>query len=88
MTSPLITLLFSFTQRGDDKRNGDIIPPLPFHMHPSAMSIYMRKKMGKALLSKSARSPSRPIPIIKDLPKLSGKVSFAFFLIKPFGAAC
>ena len=60
------------SQRSDDKRNGDIVPPMPFHMRPSGMTLYVRQQIGKASLLKLARGPSVPINI-KDIPKPAGK---------------
>ena len=58
-------------QRGDDKRNGDIVPPIPFLMKPSAMSLYMRRKMGKGCVMKHARAPAVLLSVA-DLPRPEG----------------
>lgn len=62
----------ALSQRGDDKRNGDLIPPMPFHLRPSGMAIYMRQKVGKACLLRLARTPFTPINI-KDVVKPVGE---------------
>lgn len=55
-------------KRGEDKRSGDIIPPIPFFMKPTGMSLYMRKRVGRPVLVKHARSPMELISI-KDTSK-------------------
>jgi hypothetical protein len=52
-----IPLFFIPVQRGDDKRGGDIVPPIPFFMKPSGMTLYMRGAVGRTMLMKHARCP-------------------------------
>lgn len=42
------------------------MPQLPFHMRPTGMGIYMRQKVGKVCLMKSARTPCTAINL-KDM---------------------
>lgn len=47
------------------------MPPMPFHMRPSGMVLYMRQKLGRSVLLKHARSPMVPINV-KDVPRPAG----------------
>lgn len=61
------------SSKKDEKRNGDIIPPLPFYMRPTGLTLYMRQKLGSATIQKGARSSLSPINV-KDIPKPTGTV--------------
>ena len=59
------------SSKKDEKRNGDIIPPLPFYMRPTGLTLYMRQKLGSAIIQKSARC-SLSLINVKDIPKPTG----------------
>jgi hypothetical protein len=60
---------FAQTSKKDEKRNGDIVPPLPFFMRPTGLTLYMRQKLGSTAIQKGARSSnSQPINV-KNIPK-------------------
>ena len=64
--------MYLFLQRGDEKRNGDIVPCLPFYMRPTGMSLYVRTKVGRASLLRLAGNPFVPLNI-KDVAKPGGE---------------
>lgn len=43
------------------RKSGDIIPPVPFCMKPTALSLYLRQKLGGRPLLRAARHPTVPI---------------------------
>ena len=67
----IIIFFFTQTSKKDEKRNGDIIPPIPFYMRPTGLTLYMRQKLGSAVIQKGARSSNSPINI-KNIPKPTG----------------
>ncbi|KAL5463382.1 hypothetical protein EMCRGX_G032275 [Ephydatia muelleri] len=44
--------------KNDRQSHGDIVPPIPFFMRPTAIALYVRHKLGTQALLKAARSPS------------------------------
>ena len=80
-----VVFLLNPTQssKKDEKRNGDIIPPSPFCMRPTGLTLYMRQKLGSAAIQKSARSSVSPINV-KDIPKPTG-ISWWHVLIHTAG---
>ena len=68
----IFVCFFTQTSKKDEKRNGDIIPPLPFYMRPTGLTLYMRQKLGSSVIQKGARSSnSQPIHV-KNIPKPTG----------------
>ena len=68
-SSSILTSLYCLAfQRGDDKRNGDIVPPIPFYMRPSGTILYLRRVLGRATLLKHARCPLAMISV-KSTPE-------------------
>ncbi|XP_064403527.1 metastasis-associated protein MTA3-like isoform X2 [Halichondria panicea] len=56
------------SSKRDDKRNGDLIPVMPFFMTPTRISYYMREKLGVTRILKAARSPTSIIDL-KDVAR-------------------
>ena len=44
--------------KNDRQSHGDIIPPIPFFMRPTAIALYVRHKLGTQAMLKAARSPT------------------------------
>ena len=60
------------SSKRDDKRNGELIPAMPFLMRPTRISYFMREKLGVTKILKAARSPTSPIDL-KDITKPSSE---------------
>lgn len=46
---------------GLTRKSGNIVPPVPFCMKPTALSLYLRQKLGGRSLLRAARHPMAPI---------------------------
>ena len=65
------------SSKRDDKRNGDLIPVMPFFMTPTRISYYMRERLGVTRILKAARSPTSIIDL-KDIARPIGQLSLYY----------
>ena len=61
------------SSKRDDKRNGELIPAMPFFMTPTRISYFMREKLGVTKILKAARKPTIPIDL-KDITRPSSNL--------------
>ena len=55
------------------RKSGNIVPPVPFCMKPTALVLYLRHKLGSRSLLRASRHPTAPIPL-RATPRPSRKL--------------
>lgn len=49
--------------KGREDKHKEFVPPSPFYMRPTGLTIFMRHKLGSAVLQKAGRIPFTPITV-------------------------
>ena len=64
--------------KGREDKHKEFVPPSPFYMRPTGLTIFMRHKLGSPVLQKAGRIPFTAITV-DAVPKPSGKqVAFSY----------